>query len=122
MLPKITRFLIIIIEFRASIKYAFASHSCSDTGTYDHLCNPTTAQNIIEILNVLVAFLLTYGLPFVVVFMVIAGFLFVTARGNEEQLARAKTMFFWTVIGAAIIVGAKIIAEAIANLGDALAA
>ena len=43
----------------------------------------------------------------VIVFMIIyCGFLFVTARGNEGQIEKAREMLLWVVIGAAILLGA----------------
>ena len=48
-----------------------------------------------------------------VFFMIYAGFLMVTASGNEEKLGKAKTTFLWTVIGIAILLGAKVISAVI---------
>ena len=60
------------------------------------------------------------GLPIVVVFIIYSGFLFVSARGNEEQLTKAKSTFFWTIIGALLVVGAFAIATAIENFAKQL--
>ena len=55
------------------------------------------------------------ALPIITLFFVISGFLFVTAQGNEQQLAKAKKNFFYVVIGALLILGAWIIATLIAG-------
>jgi hypothetical protein len=47
--------------------------------------------------------------PILVVALVWSGFLFVTARGDESQIASAKRIFLWTLVGAAIIIGARVI-------------
>ena len=60
------------------------------------------------------------ALPLVVVFIIYSGFLFVSARGNEEQLEKAKSPFFWAVIGAILVVGAYAIATAIENFAKQL--
>ncbi|OGF82411.1 hypothetical protein A3B18_03640 [Candidatus Giovannonibacteria bacterium RIFCSPLOWO2_01_FULL_46_13] len=60
------------------------------------------------------------ALPLVVVFIIYSGFLFVSARGNEEQLEKAKSTFFWAVIGAILVVGAYAIATAIENFAKQL--
>jgi hypothetical protein len=60
------------------------------------------------------------GLPVVTVMIIIAGFFFVTARGNEEKLNKAKTTLFWAVIGALLIVGSFAIATAIDNFAKQL--
>ena len=50
----------------------------------------------------------------VVVFMIIfSGFLFVKARGNEQELTKAKTAFTWTVVGAVVLLGSWAISSAI---------
>lgn len=55
------------------------------------------------------------AIPLTVIFLIWAGVLFVTARGNETQLAKAKKVFFWSVIGAMVIVASWVIAVAINN-------
>jgi cytochrome bd-type quinol oxidase subunit 2 len=49
----------------------------------------------------------------VVIMIIYSGFLFVTARGNEEQIKTARRSFTYAAIGAAILLGAKAIALAI---------
>lgn len=50
----------------------------------------------------------------IIVFMIIfAGFQFVMAQGNPEKIKGAKATFFNAVIGAAIILGATVIASII---------
>ena len=56
----------------------------------------------------------------VVLMIIYSGFLFVTARGNEEQLKVAKRSFTYAAIGAAILLGAKAIAIAIQSTVNAL--
>jgi type II secretory pathway component PulF len=51
--------------------------------------------------------------PIIVVFIIYAGFLFVTARGDSKQIETAKFVILWCLIGALIMLGAKIIASAI---------
>lgn len=41
------------------------------------------------------------------------GYLFVKARGNESELGKAKTAFYNTCIGVAILLGAQLIASII---------
>lgn len=53
------------------------------------------------------------ALPIIVIFLVYAGFLFVTAADNEKQTETARKVFLWTLVGAAIVLGAKVIAMAI---------
>ncbi len=46
-----------------------------------------------------------------VILIIYNGFLWMTARGNEEQVNRAKTWIIQAVIGLAIIIGARLIVE-----------
>ena len=42
-----------------------------------------------------------------VFFLIIAGFMFVTARGNEEQIKKARTMLTYAVIGVVVAILAQ---------------
>jgi heme/copper-type cytochrome/quinol oxidase subunit 2 len=53
--------------------------------------------------------------PVVVVCIVYAGFLMVTAGGDEAQVSKSKVWIVWSIVGAAIIIGAKVIAGFIAG-------
>ncbi len=53
------------------------------------------------------------ALPIIALFLVYAGFLFVSARGNSEQIDKAKKNFFYVIIGAILILGAWVIATLI---------
>jgi predicted transporter len=60
------------------------------------------------------------GMTIVVLFIIYAGFLFVTAAGNSDKLETAKRAILYAVIGAAILLGAKVIAYAIEHTIDSL--
>ena len=45
--------------------------------------------------------------PVVTIMLLYSGFLFVTARGNAEELTKAKQALLYTLIGAAIVLGAQ---------------
>lgn len=70
-------------------------------------------DTIPEVLLTLVDAVLLLLAPIAVVFFVYAGFLFVTAQGNDQKLSVAKRMFFWTFLGAVLILGTKVLTEAI---------
>jgi len=56
---------------------------------------------------------LKIGIPIVALAIVYCGFLFVFARGNSEKLTKARDALLYTVIGAAILLGAWAIAKMI---------
>ena len=66
------------------------------------------------IANVLDAVVLLLS-PVVVIMMLYSGLQFVLARGNTEKLGPAKQSLMYTLIGAAIVLGAKGLALVIQN-------
>ena len=55
------------------------------------------------------------GLPIVALAIIYSGFLFVSARGKPEALKKAKDALLYSVIGAAILLGAWAIAQLISD-------
>lgn len=78
--------------------------------------NPVEANTFGELLQRLAKAIAIVGTPLVGIFIIWSGFLFVTARGNEQQIEKAKKTFFWTVVGAMLVVGAWAIATALEDL------
>ncbi len=78
------------------------------------ICNPIGSETFTEFVDKILQVVVEIGYVVVVFFIVYSGFLFVSARGNEEQLKKAKTAFLWTVIGAAIVLGAQVLEKSIA--------
>jgi hypothetical protein len=76
--------------------------------------NPFKAGSIPELIDVLLnEILIPIGAVIAVLMVMYAGFLFVTARGDTAQIKKAKDALLWAVIGAAILLGAKVITDAI---------
>ena len=84
------------------------------------ISNPIQAKTFGELVQAIAKAITAIGIPLVAIFLVWSGYLFVTARGNEEQLKRAKTTFFWAVVGGAVVIGAWAIAIAIVNFAKSL--
>ncbi|MDO8492928.1 MAG: TrbC/VirB2 family protein [bacterium] len=62
-----------------------------------------------KLLEAFLDIMLALGTPIVVFFFVYAGFMFVTSGGDTKKLETAKSAFFWTVVGASLVLGAKVI-------------
>jgi len=88
--------------------------------SYAQFPNPIEADTIEELVATLLRAIVMLVTPFVVLFLMYAGWLFVTASGNEEKLTKAKTTFFWTLVGGVVVLGALAIAEAIEGTVAAL--
>jgi len=76
--------------------------------------NPLGAIDSIEgLIHAILNIVVQIGLPVIALAIVYCGFLFVKAQGNESELTKAKTALFYTVIGAAVVLGAFVIQQAI---------
>jgi len=79
------------------------------TGIQNPISFCTFGAFIAAILDIVV----TIGIPIAAIFIIYAGFLFVTARGNEQQLEKAKSALIAAIIGTAVLLGASVLANAI---------
>lgn len=75
--------------------------------------NPLKVDTIQKAVKLFMDAVLKIALPFIVVFFIWAGLSFVLARGNPEKLKKAKNMFWYTIIGTLLILGAWTITNAI---------
>jgi hypothetical protein len=71
--------------------------------------NPLKVKSLSELFTKLVQFAVNIGYFLIAFFLLLSGFKFVKAQGNEAELETAKRTFYYTIIGAIIIVGAQTI-------------
>ena len=84
------------------------------------LCNPLQSQTIPEFLLRIIDVLLVFALPVIIFFIIYAGFLFVTAGGDEHKVSDARSALTWAVIGGVVILGARLIITVIQGTVSAL--
>ena len=84
---------------------------CDDVENKGILTNPLSSCSFSQLVASIADLAVKIGIPIAVIFIIYSGLLFVTARGSEDKLKTAKTSITWAIIGTAILVGAKIIAE-----------
>lgn len=78
------------------------------------IVNPFRERTIQGLINVIVNdILMPVGGVIAVIMIMYAGFLYVTARGSEAQIKKAHNALLYAVIGAAILLGAWAISQAI---------
>lgn len=77
------------------------------------LQNPLKVNTITDAVQFFVSTLIKIALPFIVIFFIWTGLKFILARGNEKDLIVAKKMFWYTVLGTLLILGAWTIMNAI---------
>lgn len=82
--------------------------------------SPTKSDEFLKILMGIAKYITKFGTPIAALFLILSGFMFVSAQGNKEKLKTARTMLIWTLVGTAIVVGAWPIAEMVKNLADKL--
>lgn len=75
--------------------------------------NPIKADNLQDFIQSFIKGVLLIGIPILVLFIIYAGFLYVKAQGNPGELEVAHRTLLYTIIGAALLLGAFVIANAI---------
>jgi len=102
-----------------SSKSCMTRSACSQINSSDEYKNPTdggilnnpiASESIVELLTAFVRGVVRIAAIFLVLAFVWVGFKFTAAQGNTEKLSEARTLFLWTVVGAAILLGAELIA------------
>ncbi len=73
--------------------------------------NPVNVTSLNQYVETAAAALIRVLVPVMVLFLVLSGVMFATARGNPEKLKQAKSMILYTAIGSAIVLGAWLLAE-----------
>ena len=83
------------------------------TCTGNGLCNPLGYDSLTTFLQKLLQLVAQIGFPVIVLFVVIIGFRYIAAEGNPEKLKKLHSYFFWTIVGALIVLGAEALSLAI---------
>lgn len=85
-----------------------------------NLINPLGVSSLPALLNVVLAALVQIGGIVLVIAFVWVGFSFVIAQGKPEALKKARSALVWTIIGAAILLGAQALSTVIQSTVNAL--
>jgi hypothetical protein len=70
-------------------------------------------QSLEKVVTAVLTVVSTIGAVLVVLAIIYAGFLFVTAQGNSDKINDAKKIFLWTVVGAIVLLGAEVLSKII---------
>jgi hypothetical protein len=82
------------------------------------LNNPLEADNIIELFETIIDIVLIFAVPLIVFFIIYAGFLYVTARGNEGTIEKAHKALLYALIGGLLILGARVLIDVVQGTVD----
>ncbi len=98
-----------------SLAPAIALAACTSNTGSGSLLNPVTMCNIQDFVAKALQTLVLIALPIIGFFIVIAGFQFIWARGNQAALSKAKQNFMYVIIGACLVLGAWVLATLIGS-------
>lgn len=109
--------------FLGVVMPAIASHDSSVGGGDDDssvgrgdlvtVQNPLEADNITELFASIIDVILVFAIPIIVFFIIYAGFLYVTARGNEGTIQKAHMALLYALIGGLLILGARVLIDVV---------
>lgn len=97
-----------VLAFLFTCSFAFAGNDVAK------IQNPIAGTDTIQsFLGRIVPEVIKLGIPIVALAIIYSGFLFVKAQGNSEEITKAKDTLLYSLIGAAILLGAWAIAGAV---------
>ncbi len=79
------------------------------------ICNPIKAGSVDNLLASLLSIVKFVAGIVLVIYFILAGFKYVTARGDEGKIKDAHNMLTWTAVGGAILLGAEVIQKLISG-------
>ena len=86
--------------------------------------NPIAKSGANDLMGLITALLNNVVMPVaavgVVIWIVYAGFTFITAQGKEAEITKAKDRLLWALVGAGILLGAVGISKVVENTVKAL--
>jgi len=97
---------------------AGANANCDATTNFCPPLEGNLFSLLVNVLNIVVFFMF----PIIVLMVVYTGFLFVAAQGNESKITEARRALVFTLIGALVVLGAKVIAVTICGTVQGLGA
>ena len=80
------------------------------------LTNPLAFPDIQSFIGAVLNVLIVILTPIVIIFIILAGFKYVTAAGNASKIEEATKALTYAVIGGVLIIGAVTISQIIGNL------
>jgi uncharacterized membrane protein len=91
----------------------FAQESAPTAAGKATINNPLAIYSFQALMLKLMDIVTVLGSIVVIFFIIYSGFKFVAARGNPGEIEKARNTFFATIIGAAILLGANVIAQVV---------
>ena len=84
------------------------------------LCNPLKTDSFTSLMESVSQLAVEIGIPIAALFIIYSGLKLVMARGNEEDIKKAKTGLTWAIIGSGILIGAWTIMKILQSTVESL--
>ena len=75
--------------------------------------NPISAESFETLVTAILEVVVAIGTPIAILAIIYSGFLFVKAQGKPEALKTAREALIWTIVGVAVLLGARLLATVI---------
>ena len=82
--------------------------------------NPLATDSIIGLFQVLLDIVMVFAVPIIVFFIIYAGFLYVTARGDAGKIQQAHQALLYAVLGGLLILGANVLIDVVQGTVDSV--
>lgn len=102
-----------ILKITSYITVFFLNFSFSLAESNGQIGNPIKAKSLSDFFLSITDVCIQIGAVIAGLAVIYGGLMFVTAQGDEEKITKARTTMTWALIGAAILLGAKVIITAI---------
>jgi len=90
--------------------------SAGSPSTSGGLTDPVGVPSIACLFYKIVDFVMSLSYVVIAFFLFLSGFKFVTAQGSQDKLTEAKKTFWYTIVGALILIGANTIIQVVQGI------
>lgn len=82
--------------------------------------NPLGFDTLYDFLVAILDVVIYIAFPALILFFVWIGFKFLMAQGDPKEIQKAREYFLWAIVGALLVLGARVLADAIRGTVDQL--
>jgi len=83
------------------------------TVTYAAVPNPTGFRDLGQVVGAVIDIVQVLLIMATTLYLIYAGLMFVTARGEPSKITKARDALLWGMVGAALVLGARVLVTAI---------
>ena len=102
-----------------SFVYLAKAEQCDGTDS-SILCNPLKTDSFTSLMESISQLAVEIGIPIAALFIIYSGLKLAMAKGNEENIKKAKIGLTWAIIGSGILIGAWTIMKILQSTVESL--